>query len=474
MRPQLLRSVGWNALAAVCTAVIQWLQLLLLARSLPAADFGPMAVLSLLFFLGYLLTDLGLSTNVQRLPDMPAAQLGALARLSAGAGLLWALLLYALAPWLAAWVQQPGGAGLFRFAALYFVLIPLGLPFQAQLLRDMQFKIIGLTEVFSWLVSLLVSVAGALQGWGIWALPIAYLTKTMVQNGLLLLVGWRRYGFPWLQGAPLGDCLPMLRYGLFEAGSQGLSTLAYHLDQLLLGHFLGMQALGWYYLARQISVVPVSRINPLLTRVLLPFLGKIQQDPVALQQWLQQGVRWLMLFNLPLLLGLALSAPTLTPLLLGPENRAVAPVLQVLCVAALPVTLANATVQVFFVRGRSDLVFYWNLGLCCTVAAMQMLFLQQYPQAMVAARVQAAIAWLGFPLWCYLLLRAAPLQLGGLARALRTPLYAAFPMGIWLLLVAWLFPAEMPWIKGFLEITGAMLLYAWALKKQRFLTRILS
>ena len=52
------------------------------------------------------------------------------------------------------------------------------------------------------------------------------------------------------------------------------------IDQLVVGTLLGSQALGYYSMAFNLVLQPISRINPVLTQVAFPVLSKVLSDTV--------------------------------------------------------------------------------------------------------------------------------------------------------------------------------------------------
>ena len=102
-------------------------------------------------------------------------------------GLIYAGL-FALAPWLSVWFNDPIYTGLLRVSALSFLLRPFWVMPSTLLRRDMRFK----PEALSWFVSLVAagvaSIALAALGLGVWSLVYGGLVAGVADA---LGLGWR-------------------------------------------------------------------------------------------------------------------------------------------------------------------------------------------------------------------------------------------------------------------------------------------
>jgi PST family polysaccharide transporter len=167
-----------------------------------------------------------------------------------------------------------------------------------------------------------------------------------------------------------GSGFTLARIGNFLA-SQG--------DNLVVGRWLGAQALGLYGHAYQLMTAPAVMLGQVLDRVLFPTMALVQTEPKRLARAYRSGVSIISIFILPVSIVLAIVAPEAVGTLLGPGWEGVVPPLQILALGMMfrssykiSDTIARATGAVYqrawrqvayacLVVGGSIVGQYWGL-----------------------------------------------------------------------------------------------------------------
>ena len=90
-----------------------------------------------------------------------------------------------------------------------------------------------------------------------------------------------------------------LNFGAYQMGEKSVNFLAERLDQILIGLILGQQVLGYYSLAINLISLPVSRINPIITRVAFPVFSILQNQDAQLRMSYMTVSRVLSAVNFP-------------------------------------------------------------------------------------------------------------------------------------------------------------------------------
>src|SRR5699024_8872719 len=140
--------------------------------------------------------------------------------------------------------------------------------FEVLLQKELRFKPLCVIETASTLLGMSMAIGAAVAGFGVLALIFGQLANSTAKASALAVLGWHNWR-PSLhfRGVDLpGD----LGFGLYQMATRSISFFNSRLDQLLLGILVGAQALGFYSLAWNLAIQPVTRINPILTRVAFP------------------------------------------------------------------------------------------------------------------------------------------------------------------------------------------------------------
>ena len=142
-------------------------------------------------------------------------------------------------------------------------------------------------EVFSFAIGYgAVGVVLAYLGFGVYALVIAQLAQTALKT-LLLVAAQSHPKRPQLERRALADLLYF--GGGFTAARIG-NYIAGQVDNLIVGRWLGAEALGIYNRAYQLMTAPANFFGQVLDRVLFPAMVKIQDRSERLGMAYRRGV----------------------------------------------------------------------------------------------------------------------------------------------------------------------------------------
>jgi lipopolysaccharide exporter len=356
------RGIRWTTLSMLVVTIIQIIRLVVLGRILGPEAFGLLAMMLVVTGFAELLGGMGLSEAIIQRPDTTHIELSSLYWLNITlGGLLYAILLLAT-PLIAALYSTPVLEQLLPWVALAFLISPWGVQFKALLQKRLHFKPLAIIDILAAVVGTLLAIVLAWRGYGVWSLVWGQLAQSAVMALSLVLVGWQQKMLPGFY-FNYTAAKPYLSFGLHLLGSNVLNYFNARIDQLVVGALLGSRALGYYSMAFNLVLQPVSRINPVLTQVAFPILAKVRSDKVRLKRGYFRMLSILTSINAPVLMGVAAIAPLLIPVALGEQWLPIVPLIQVLALFSLVRSTGNAGGSLILACGRADLAFYWNLSL---------------------------------------------------------------------------------------------------------------
>jgi O-antigen/teichoic acid export membrane protein len=348
-------------------AVLQFVQVAILAHLLDAEAFGLMATTVVVIGLAQAFGDMGLSNSIIAHQRTTRSELSTLFWANQATGLIVALLVLASTPLVAAFYGEPALRGLIPWAALSFAIAPLGQQSLVLLQKRLDFKPIAGAEVLGAVASIVISTGAALLGAGAVALVWGNIAYTCFSALFLCAVGWKawrpqlHFSYPELR--------PHVGFGAYQMGERFITFLASNVDYILVGMFLGPQALGVYAIAYQLVVKPTLLINPILTRVAFPAFAKRQDDDRALEGGYVQVIRLVAFVTVPIMLGIAVTAPALVPTFLGDKWDDAIVLIQILTGVGVARALANPVGSLLLAKKRADLGFFLSIVFLVLVAA---------------------------------------------------------------------------------------------------------
>jgi O-antigen/teichoic acid export membrane protein len=332
-----VRGMQWTTAATVLTAVMQIGYTAIMARLLPPAAFGLVAMTGVVLRFGSYFAEMGLGhALVQRLHIEPA-DVRATFTASLGLGLAVAGLAWLGAPLAVFFLKNEAVLPLVRVQALGFILVGLGATATSLLRRDMRFESLAKVEVAAYVLGYGgVGITLAWQGAGVWSLVIASLAQQFFAALFNYLVVRHSLHFIF-ERAPYAR---LLSYGGRTSVVGFLEFINGNLDTLLIGRLLGSALLGIYNRAYMLLYLPMYFLTNSLARVAFPAFSKIQDNLPQVRALYLAGSTLIATLVLPLCAGVAVAAPELVAVLLGPRWQASVPILRVLCLA-IPLSMTT-------------------------------------------------------------------------------------------------------------------------------------
>jgi PST family polysaccharide transporter len=234
------------------------------------------------------------------------------------AGLIWLC-----APAIAGFFRLEGLTSVERALSLVFPLQGLSVVAESLLQRSLRFRCLAIAELISVVLSFgVIGIVLALLGFGVWALVGAHIAQSVFKT-TVLLVARPHPMLPQLN--PKASAELMYFGGGFTAARLG-NHLAGCVDNLVIGRWLGADALGVYGRAYQLVTGPAALFGGVLDRVLFPVMARLQSYPDRLATAFRCGVALVAFAVLPLSTLAFFLAPELIRVVLGPQwDHAVLP-----------------------------------------------------------------------------------------------------------------------------------------------------
>lgn len=360
LRKQTFSGVRWTTFSSLGRAILQFLQIAILARLLAPADFGLIALVVAIMAFLQIFSDAGISNAIIHYQEITQEQLSSLYWLNVSVSTVLALTLAASSYWVASWYKQSSLQHLLMLAAVILVVGALGQQIRVLAQKKLRFADLAKVELMAALVGFVVAVSLAWMGAGVYSLIAGSLTTAAV--GCLLV--WLCLSEGWRPQARLrlAEIRQFLKFGAYMVGNNLANTFNSQIDILLGGRLLGVQSIGIYSLPKDLSLRIAGVINPIATRVGFPIMAKAQNDEVMLKRIYLQTMRMTASVNFPIYISLAVFSPEIVHLLLGKKWESAVPLLQVFSCWALLRSTVNPIGSLIMAVGRADLEFKWNMA----------------------------------------------------------------------------------------------------------------
>ena len=329
-----IKNVGWMAGAEVANRIIRLASTVILARMFSAQDYGLMAIIYTVsdFFQVFTLRG-GVGSKI-----IQADEQDVVAICNTAYWLNWIVcsslfviqcIVALLLPYFSE--ERTLTLPLIALAFTYFTY-PLFTIHLTLIERENRFKASAIFNIVISLVMSVITATLALLGMGIWSI----LWSIILSSPIKIYLAWKYQ--PWR---------PPLRFSLekwrevFGFGSNLLindllNRFRSNVDYLIVGRYLGVEALGIYYFAFNAgSGITMSILNTFMSPM-YPYICAVRNDYSQFKKRYFSSLKKVTAILVPLILLQASLAPIYVPIVFGDKWTPAIPVLILICLSVIP------------------------------------------------------------------------------------------------------------------------------------------
>ena len=359
IKKKTVNGAWWMFISTVITSIVQLLRLSVLTHYLQKADFGIVAIITFVLGLTYTFTDLGFSSAIIYKQDLERKDFSSLFWIQLIVFSILYIAISLISPIIADFYTEPSISYLMPLTLLDLLLQGIGKLYDSVLQKEFKFKEIALRNIFASVTSLIFAYIFAINGAGIYSLILSTLLNTTILNVTNFILGQKQ--FPIAFYINLKKSSSLMKVGFYLTGTQILDYLSSKLDVMIIGKFLGTEALGIYNLSKEILYKVIILINTIGNKVSLPLLAKAQNDISLLSSYYKKILHILTSINIPIIgIIFVLSLP-IVELLYGNDYIESATVISILSLWAIISCIANPQGLLTVATGRTNLSFNYTI-----------------------------------------------------------------------------------------------------------------
>ena len=425
----------WTTVSTVLRAVLQILQVAVLARFLAPKEYGLMAMVSVVLSYAGLFSDMGLSTAFVQRQEISHEERSSLYWLSVAIGAILMFLVMAASPAAAMFFHEPELLPLMMLVATNFLVVSLGQQLKMDAEKSLDFFPVAMVEISSAVLGFSFAVTTAWLNWGVYALVAASMVSTwiaMLLSWVMLAKGWRpSWRMHW------SEVQWFVRFGAGMVLNNVINHVNATIDLLIGGRLLGASQLGFYSVPRTMIMQVQSMVNPVITRVAFPLIASIQHDKSRAREVFLKTRNMTASVNAPIYVALAVFAPEIVFIVLGPKWGEVPPVMRVLALWGMLRSFGSPVGSMLFGLGHVRLATIWNAGLMLIVPPI-VWYGSQYGTIGMAWAMASLMLVLYVPGWAILVRPTCGARFVEYTRQVAAPTFCAIVAGAagWFVAVA--------------------------------------
>jgi teichuronic acid exporter len=353
---QLIKNIGWMTSAQVICKVFRLAVTVVIARLLAPDEFGLIAIVFTTYEIVNAIirrgTQVSIVNGAQEQLDLICVKAYRLnwlyAIFATSVQVIIAFVLVEL-------YQKPELLAPILFLTINHILLPIAMVQAARNIRKQYMSLLAKIDVSQALVEASLTIILALNGFGIWSLviPKVLVTPIWIVNHLRQS-NWR-YTVSTKTSNTIALQCNMLKESVKMVGIDMTGVLRNHIDYLLVGYFLGVEALGIYYFAYNAGVGISNSVLQASSSALLPYLSKFNRNNNQLKNQIWFSMKVLMSMTLLIVITQTSLASFYVPIVFGEKwvSFGALPILIILCLSAIPRALLELTSQSLRAKGQT-------------------------------------------------------------------------------------------------------------------------
>lgn len=380
LKDKTARGLFWGALSNGATQVLNVVIGILLGRLLSPDEWAPIGMIAIFSAIAGNLQSSGFSTAIVNMKQPTGNDYNAVFWFNVLTSFVLYWLLFALAPWIAWFFEQPCLTDLSRLIFLAFFISSFGISTQAYLTKNMMNREIAIVNLCALVCSGMVAVILAFKGFSYWSLAWQQIINSAVLvTGRFFVVKWRpslKIDFSPIRRT-YKFALNILITMIFNTVNNNILTFVFGKlftkTPEVVGNFF--QAFKWNTMAHQVVGGMIGQVaQPVLVNV----RGEEQEREIRI---FRKMLRFTAFLAFPALFGLSLISNEFILSTIGEKWAASVPLLRILCIGGAFMPFYSLYSNLIISQGRSDINLWLNI---IQIVLQMVLILLTYRQGIIA------------------------------------------------------------------------------------------
>jgi O-antigen/teichoic acid export membrane protein len=352
IKKQFISGVFFTALTKYIGILVGLVIAGVLSRLLTPADFGLIAIVSVLIAFFNLLAEMGIGPAIIQRQDLQTRDYQELFSFTIFVGVILSILFAVSSTFIASFYDDARLVLLCRVLALSIMFNCLNIVPNAILLKEKDFKFIMYRQLLVQILSGGTGIFFAFNGFGVWSLVIYTLSSSLlifVFNYIKRPLGIHFFSKNVLQ--------KVSKFASFQFLFSFINFFSRNADNILIGKYISPSALGYYDKSYRLMMMPIENLTHVFSPVIQPVLYEYQNDKVKIFSVYSKLVSILALIGLPFSVFLHFSANELIFIVFGNQWKDSVPVFEILALSAGIQIVLSSSGSIFQVANDTKRLF---------------------------------------------------------------------------------------------------------------------
>ena len=352
-KAKVLSGLIWKFAERISAQVVTFVVSIVLGRLLSPDDYGLIAVVTIFITFANCIVTNGFGSSLIQKKDSDNLDFSTVLYFQFAFSLALYGILFIAAPLIAKFFGEGYDllVPVLRVLGIRIPLTAINNVQQAYVGKKMIFRKFFLSTIGGTVISAVVGIWMAYEGYGVWALVGQYLTNTFISTVILAFtIKWKpELNFSWARLKIL------FSYGWKLLVGGIINETYVELRKIAIGKLYTSADLAYFDRGMQIPNIIVTNINSSISNVLFPAISNAQNNMADVKAIMRRSIRTSSYIMCPLMFGLAVVAEPLISFLLTDKWLPCVPYLQIYCISYCFEPIQTANLQAIKAVGRSDI-----------------------------------------------------------------------------------------------------------------------
>ncbi len=352
-KAKVLSGLIWKFAERISAQVVTFVVSIVLGRLLSPDDYGLIAVVTIFITFANCIVTNGFGSSLIQKKDSDNLDFSTVLYFQFAFSLLLYGILFVSAPLIAKFFGEGYDllVPVLRVLGIRIPLTAINNVQQAYVGKKMIFRKFFLSTIGGTVISAVVGIWMAYEGYGVWALVGQYLTNTFISTVILAFtIKWKpELCFSWARLKIL------FSYGWKLLVGGIINETYVELRKIAIGKLYTSADLAYFDRGMQIPNIIVTNINSSISNVLFPAISNAQNNMADVKAIMRRSIRTSSYIMCPMMFGLAVVAEPLISFLLTDKWLPCVPYLQIYCISYCFEPIQTANLQAIKAVGRSDI-----------------------------------------------------------------------------------------------------------------------
>jgi O-antigen/teichoic acid export membrane protein len=362
LKNRAISSVKWTTFQTLVSASLAPILQIIKARYLSPKDFSYLAIIMICIGLSNMLKNFGISQAIIQRSEITKEENSTLFLFNTIFSIFLYILIFMFADLIAKFFSLPDLAYFLKLSSIVIVVSSPSLLFRAFLEKSLFFKEISLVAIINNILIISITTIFLISGLGLISIIYGNILSTLISTLMIIFISHKHKLVNIKLYFNFKNLYPFLKFGFYITAKQLLNFSSGHIDEIIIGHFMPPETLGFYYFGKNLLFRLRNLISAPFSKVIFPIFSKLKDNKERLCLNYQKLTRYIAIIAFPFFLGIALTAHLFVPLLFGEKWSGSIIVFQVLSIALIFAMLnANISTSLLYSLNKPDIVFHIDL-----------------------------------------------------------------------------------------------------------------